>query len=362
MMSLTERINNVLGADKPKLADFYSCFDQLYMLLNSGSTLQQALLDISDSQTNKKLGQSLKNISRNISGGVATGAAFKKEGIFPKFVAPTIEAGDKAGRLSDTFLKLSELMWLHHNLYSKVKNALFVPKIAAVLMVIITVAYIKLAIPEYIKLYDETGIPLPGIVTVVMTCVNSVVDYWYITMAVVYGLYKAWKWFSSRNVGIIDTWKLKLPIYNKLHFFFLQHQMSSILQLMLSSGLTTPDSLSQASKVVDNSIMAHAINKVREDILKGNTLSASMKHNNKLISVFDNMLLSSINAGEKSNHVTLALEHDCKYYERQLNNMVEPVSTKITLLVMLPMGVFMVLMFMFTLVPMFSYMNKVTAI
>lgn len=181
-MSFVEKINAFIGADKPKLADFYACFDQLYMLLKSGSTLQQAINEIAHVQTNAKLGQALRNISRNLSAGVATGAAFKKEGVFPRLVAPTIESGDRAGRLSDTFLRLSELMWLQHNLYSKVKNALFIPKIAAVLMAIMTIAYIKIAIPEYVKLYKETGIPLPWIVSFVTGCVNGVVDYWFITL------------------------------------------------------------------------------------------------------------------------------------------------------------------------------------
>ena len=359
-MGLVDKINHALGQDKPKLSDYYACFDQLYMLINSGSTLQQALDSIASVQTNAKLGHALKNISRNLGSGIATGAAFKKEDIFPRLVAPTVEAGDRAGRLSDIFLKLSELMWLQHNLYSKVKNALFIPKIAAVLMGVMTIAYIKIAIPEYIKLYDETGIPLPWIVSTVTGCVNAVVDYWYITVVVIYGLYKAWCYFSSTHVALIDAWKLKLPIYKKLHFFFLQHQMASVLELMLSSGLTLPDSLTQAAKVVDNSLMSSAINKTREDIIKGNTLSNSLQRNNKFVTVFDNMLLASINAGEKSNHMTLALEHDCKYYERLLNNMIEPTSTKITLLVMLPMGVLIVLLFMFTLVPMFDYMGRIS--
>ena len=252
-------------------------------------------------------------------------------------------------------------MWLQHNLYSKVKNALFIPKIAAVLMAIMTIAYIKIAIPEYVKLYKETGIPLPWIVSFVTGCVNGIVDYWFITLPVLCGLYKAWEWFSSNNVGIVDNWKLRLPIYSKLHFFFVQHQLASVLNLMLSSGLTLTDSLSQAGKVVDNSIVSNAVGKVREDIIKGNTLADSMQHHNHGDTpVFDNMLLASINAGEKSNHITLALEHDCKYYERLLNNMIEPTSTKITLLVMLPMGLLIVLMFMFTLVPMFDYMSRIS--
>ena len=60
-----------------------------------------------------------------------------------------------------------------------------------------------------------------------------------------------------------------MQIYKKLHHAFLQHQMSSIMGLMLSSGLTISDSLTQASKVVDNSHMAHAIDRTREDIAKG---------------------------------------------------------------------------------------------
>ena len=360
-MGFVEKVNAFIGADKPKLADFYACFDQLYMLLNSGSTLQQAINEIAHVQTNAKLGQALRNISRNLSAGVATGAAFKKEGVFPRLVAPTIESGDRAGRLSDTFLRLSELMWLQHNLYSKVKNALFIPKIAAVLMAIMTIAYIKIAIPEYVKLYKETGIPLPWIVSFVTGCVNGIVDYWFITLPVLYGFYKAWEWFSSNNVALVDSWKLRLPIYSKLHFFFVQHQLASVLGLMLSSGLTLTDSLSQAGKVVDNSVVSNAVGKVREDIIKGNTLADSMQHHNHGDRpVFDNMLLASINAGEKSNHITLALEHDCKYYERLLNNMIEPTSTKITLLVMLPMGLLIVLMFMFTLVPMFDYMSRIS--
>lgn len=66
-MSFVEKINAFIGADKPKLADFYACFDQLYMLLKSGSTLQQAINEIAHVQTNAKLGQALRNISRNLS-------------------------------------------------------------------------------------------------------------------------------------------------------------------------------------------------------------------------------------------------------------------------------------------------------
>ena len=71
------------------------------------------------------------------------------------------------------------------------------------------------------------------------------------------------------------------------------------------------------------------------------------------------MLIASINAGERSNNLTHSLDQICKYYERTLNNMIDPISTKLTLAVLIPMGIFIVLMYLFTMIPMFSYMNQI---
>lgn len=212
------------------------------------------------------LGTALNNISRSLRAGISTATAFAKEGIFPRIVSPTIEAGEKSGHLSETFFKLSELMWMQHNLYSKVRNALLVPKIAAVLMTIMAIAYIKIAIPEYVTLYKDNDIPLPVVVEVVTNFVNAIVDNWYITLLVIFVGYKGFGWFVENRSDIVDAFKLKMPIYRDLHFNFLQHQFASILSIMLSSGLTEQQSLVQVSKVVDNSVMSSAILKVRDDI------------------------------------------------------------------------------------------------
>ena len=128
---------------------------------------------------------------------------------------------------------------------------------------------------------------------------------------------------------------------------------------MLSSGLTEQQSLTQVSQVVDNSVMSSTILKVRDDILKGNSISESMRKNNGE-HIFDNLLLASINAGEKSNSVPGALNQCSQYYERTINNQVETVSTKLTFIVMIPIGVVIVAMFAFTMIPMFSYITNVT--
>lgn len=355
-MNIISSLNNYIN--RPKRIDFYNVFSQLHMLLTSGSTLQQALLDIAPYQEKVQLKNALKSISRSLATGLSPGAAFRKESIFPVIVAPTIEAGDKAGELSKAFNQLAEMMYLQHNLYSKINNALFVPKMSAVLMTLMTIGYIKIAIPEFLKLYEENEIEIPMLVSVVSGIVNALVDYWYLTLMAVYIFWKLWNWFTNSHVSLIDEWKLKIPIYSRLHYLFLQHQFASTISLMLASGLTVPEALIQSQKVVGNCHMADAVIRVRSSVMKGLSLTRSIQQQNSH-KIFDAMLLASINAGERAGNISKSLESNCKYYERTLNNMIDPVSTKITLIVLIPMGVLIVAMYIFTMIPMFSYMGQV---
>ena len=344
---------------QPKELDFYTAFRGIELLLQSGSTLQRALTELAEDQNNKQLAKGMKEVARHLAAGMSPGMAFRKEKVFPALVAATIEVGDKAGSASLAFSRLSELMYLRHNLYSKVASALLVPKISAVIMSLLILAYIKLVIPEYMKLYQENGIEIPGVISVITAAVNSIVDYWPITLLALFLVVKGVKLFCHSNRQLVDGWRLKLPIYKELHFNFLQHQFASILELMLASGLNVPQSLEQAAKAVDNSVMSKEINKVIKQVLSGHSLASALRQNNTH-KVFDKLILASIKSGEMSNQMLDVLRDDCDYYAKTLNNLIEPTSSKITFMVMIPMGIAIVGMFMFTLVPMFSYIGQVS--
>lgn len=355
-MNTIEKIKDYFS--QPQLIDLYNIFSQLNMLLNSGLSLQKAIKEIIPYQENRLLKESLNSIHRSLSTGLSTGAAFRKEKVFPRIVSPSLEAGDRVGALNKTFLQLSEMFYLQHNLYSKVKNALLVPKISIVMISIMIIAYIKLAVPEFIKLYNETNLTIPIVLSLVSSIVNILVDYWYFTIIIIYLLWRLYKNFIANHIEFVDKIKLKLPIYKKLHYLFLQHQFGSTLSLMLESGLTTTEALLQSEKIVENIYMKNEIVKVRKDILNGMSLAASLSKNNSN-NIFDKMLIAAINAGEKSANLNISLNALSKYYERTLNNMIEPVSTKITIIVLIPLGIIIVGLYLFTMVPLFSYMQQI---
>lgn len=356
-MSLLNKINGFL--EKPKLSDFYFSFSQIHNLLDSGIPIQSALTIVGPHTANKMLGNSFNSIARYLQSGFSTSEAFGREKIFPPLVSPILAAGDISSQLSNAFYKLSEFYWLNFNLYAKIRNALLMPKIAATIMTLLIIAYIKFAIPEYAKLYEENQLHLPKVVEYVSAFVNAIVDYWPITLIMLYLIYQAWMLFKKVNSKFIDRIKLKLPIYKELHFYFLQHQMVSVLELMLSSGLKLPVALNYAANVVENSIMKHDILEIQKNLLNGYDLATAFKKNNQH-GCFDKVLIASIDNGQKSEHMVLSLHNACRFYERVLDNMIEPISTKISIMVMVPVGLLIIGVYLFSMAPMLNYFSQLS--
>lgn len=357
-MSIFNNLENWLN--EPSLSDFYLTYANIAFHLRAGIPLQLALKDVATSNTNQILKKSLFMVAQNLATGNNISDVFNKEKIFPRNVAPVLDAGNQSGQLAASFEKLANLAWLQSGLYSKVKNSLFVPKIAFWIMIVTIIGFCRFGLPEFAKLYQDNKMVLPTTISVTMNIVNGIIDYWPVTITVLIIIYWIYKQMLVSHSDFMDYLRLKVPIYSKLHLYFIQHQIISTLTLMLSSGLILTDALTQASKVVTNKLAAKALLKVKEDYQSGYDIYNALQKNNKN-NVFDKPLISVLTAGIKSGQLVQSLQAAEEYYKRLLQDMIDPISTKATLIVMIPLGIFVITMYSFMLSPVFDFIKKAGA-
>lgn len=344
---------------KPKDKDFYILFRGLQKLIESGETLQHSLVELAPMQNNSILGVALGKAANSLSAGISSGTAFRKEKIFSPMMCAVIDVGDRTGQLSNVFKGLAKILKLQTQLSSKIKSALFIPKAAAVIMTLLVVGYVKFAMPEYMKLYQENHMEMPGPLIFIVDFINGLVDWAFVTVPLIYIVWQGINELCRKYSAVVDPYKLKIPIYGPLHFYVLQYQFCSVMQLMLSSGMTIPEGLGEAAKAVENDVMKRALAKIKKDVITGHSLSNSLrKHNND--SVFDPLLVAAIKAGERSNQLSSTFEDNAEQYSNDLKDLIEPTGTKITISVMLPFGLLIVMLFLFTLIPMFDFITKTT--
>jgi type IV pilus assembly protein PilC len=342
---------------QPSAMDYYVLCVQVSAFLKAGLPLNQALEQIAPHQKNKKLGKILREIISDMDVGMSAAEAFGKQKSFPNIFAPTIESGERASELEEIFNKLSGQMWLRITLYSKINSALLTPKIAGVLMALLMTGFAKVMIPQYEKMFKESGITMPWICSAFVGVINGFFNHLPIVLLVAYGLYRGIKWYCDAHPYIIARLKLRLPIYKPLHYSLINYQFASNLALMLNSGLNVVVACQQTSRVIDNVLLKEEVYKASLLMQAGDAISASLKKADKG-KMLDPLVLGFIDSGEKAGSIVEMLEDAAEIHKTLLNSVVDKVSTKLTLLVITPMGLCMVGMYLMSLVPMISYFDK----
>ena len=354
-IDILKKLEKKIGT--PSAMDLYIFCIQVTSFLSAGFALNRALEEIAPHQKNKELSRVLQEIVEDMNGGMSAAEAFSRQSVFPGIFAPTIESGEKSSGLDAIFKKLGEQMWLHATLYSKISSALLTPKIAGVMMACLILGFAKVIVPKYREMFEESGIEMPRIMEVFVEGVNIFFGYFPLWILLGYGLYRGIRAYFKRHPRLLGKIKLKLVIYKPLHFSLINYQFASNLALMLNSGLNVVTAMQQSSKVVDNYLLSKEIKEAAGHIQDGASVKGALVVADKA-KALDPLVLSFVDAGEKTGNMVEMLERAGDIHKTMLDATVDKVSTKLTMVVIIPMGLCMVAMYAMSMVPMLSYFSK----
>ena len=96
-------------------------------------------------------------------------------------------------------------------------------------------------------------------------------------------------------------------------------------------------------------------------ITNGTPLPTAFKKYNDQ-ETFDPLLLSFLEIGYETGMLALQMEKMSKVYELEINSRVDSIGTKLTVIVLVPMGLFIVGLYAMSLIPMLGYFNKISGI
>lgn len=342
---------------RPSAMDFYVLCIQVSAFLDAGLALGRALEQIAPHQKNKELKKILLDIVQDMEVGLAASEAFAKHKEFPNIFAPTIASGEQSSELDSIFRKLADQMWLRSTLYAKISSALLTPKIAGVLMGGLMVGFAKIMIPQYEKMYKESGMEMPAVIEMFVNAVNGFFDNFFPIMGILAGIFYGLRWYAHTHPKVVGRIKLKMPIYKPLHFSLINYQFASNLALMLNSGLNIVVATQQTSKVVDNYLFQLMVAEASDLIQAGDTIKDALVKADRYKAI-DPLVLGFVDSGERTGSMVEMLEKAAGIHKTLLDATVDKVSTKITIVVIAPMGVLMIAMYAMSLVPMISYFSK----
>ena len=311
---------------------------QLATMMKAGVPLLQSFDIVSKGATNPAVGRLLIEIKTDVETGSSLAAAFRKFPLhFDALYCNLVAAGEQAGILETLLDRLATYQEKTLAIKSKIKSALFYPIAIIAVAFIITAVIMIFVIPAFKQVFTSFGADLPAPTLIVMAISDWFVAYWYIIFPVIgggiYGFLEAWK--RSLAVQIfMDRLMLKAPVFGHLVRISTIARWTRTLSTMFAAGVPLVEALDSVGGASGNYVYAAATKQIQSEVSTGTALTVAMQNAN----VFPSMVLQMCSIGEETGALDSMLGKVADFYEAEVDDAVEALSSLMEPIIMVVLG------------------------
>jgi len=312
---------------------------QLATMMSSGVPLVQSFEIVGRGHENKAMQQLILSVKSDIEAGGALAEALSKHPKqFDELFVNLITAGEHAGILEDILHKLATYMEKTEALKSKIKGALFYPIAVVVVAFVITCILMIFVIPQFEQLFSGFGADLPALTRIVIDMSNWFQSNWWLMLLVMgatgVGLFQA-KQRSMKFAQLLDRLSLKLPVIGDILNKSAIARFARTLSTMFAAGTPLVEAMSSVAGACGNIVYYEAVMKMRDEISTGTQLQVAMRDTH----MFPNMVVQMVAIGEESGALDSMLGKVADWYEQEVDDAVDALTSLLEPLIMAVLGV-----------------------
>ncbi|WP_116827741.1 type II secretion system F family protein [Pseudomonas syringae] len=322
---------------KPLDIAFFS--RQMATMMKAGVPLLQSFDIIGEGAENPNMRALVGSLKQEVSAGNSFATALRqKPEYFDDLFCNLVDAGEQAGALESLLDRVASYKEKTEKLKAKIKKAMTYP--AAVLIVAIIVSGILLikVVPQFQSVFASFGADLPAFTLMVIGLSDVVQRLWLAIVGVFFAsfflLKRAYKQ-SQKFRDNLDRLLLKLPIIGPLIFKSSVARYARTLATTFSAGVPLVEALDSVAGATGNVVFKNAVNKVKQDVSTGMQLNFSMRSTG----VFPSLAIQMTAIGEESGALDAMLDKVATYYEDEVDNMVDSLTSLMEPMIMAILGV-----------------------
>ena len=333
------KVKKLRGSTKKVTEKDISLFTrQLATMMKSGVPLLQAFDIVGKGHSNPSVSKLLFDIKTDIETGSSLQQAFKKYPLyFDELYCNLIGAGEAAGILDSLLERLATYKEKIQAIKSKIKSALFYPISIIVVAFGITAIIMIFVIPAFKELFSSFGADLPAPTLVVMAISEVFVTYWYLIFGGIFGGFYTFFYFwkrSKKMQSVMDRLMLKLPIFGELIRKASIARWARTLATMFAAGVPLVEAFDSVAGAAGNAVYFDATKSIQREVTTGNSLTVAMQNTE----VFPSMVMQMVAIGEEAGSLDAMLSKVADFYEAEVDDAVEALSSLMEPIIMVVLG------------------------
>jgi len=312
---------------------------QLATMLAAGIPMVQAFEIVGNGNEKPAMQKLVLDIKSDVEGGTSLHESLAKHPLyFDDLFVNLVQAGEQAGALESLLDKVATYKEKTEALKKKVKKALFYPAAVLVVAVVVTIILMIFVIPQFEELFKGFGADLPAFTQLIINMSKFVQHQGIFIALVVGGGVWVFGYFYKRSRKLrqtIDKYSLKFPVIGPILNKSAIARYARTLSTMFAAGVPLVEALESVAGATGNIVYEDAVMKMRDEVATGQRLQRAMEN----VGLFPNMVIQMIAVGEESGSLDTMSGKVATFYETEVDNAVDAMSSLLEPLIMAVLGV-----------------------
>jgi type IV pilus assembly protein PilC len=311
---------------------------QIATMMSSGVPMVQAFDIIADGQKNVRFKNILLDVKQNIEGGSALHEALAAYPVqFDELYCNLVHAGETSGVLDTVLDTVATYKERTESIKKKIKKALFYPMMVLAVVFLVVLIMLLFVVPVFSKTFEDAGAELPAPTQLLVTASAFMQSYWWVVIGTIVGSIAAFIFFKKRSVKFahfLDRTALKMPVMGNIVRNSAIARFARTLGVTFHAGVPLVEALEAVAGATGSAVYGDAVRQMRDDISVGHQLQLAMKQTG----LFPNMVVQMTAIGEESGALDNMLFKVAEFYEEEVSNAVDTLSTLLEPIIMVVLG------------------------
>ena len=312
---------------------------QFATMVESGIPIVQGIEIVAKGHENPSVQELLMSVKQDIESGTTLSTALGKHKLyFDALYCNLVQAGEQAGILDAILDKVATYKEKIEAIKGKIKSALFYPAAVIVVAFVVTAILLIFVIPQFESMFKGFGAELPAMTQFVVGLSHFMRDYWWLIFGSLFGsvFFIAYTYKRSEKMQhTVDRMVLRAPVVGDIVKKATIARYARTLGTMFAAGVPLVESLDSVAGAAGNRVYYEGVMAIKNEVSTGTHLRVAMEHTG----LFPNMVVQMVAIGEESGELDKMLGKVADFYEEEVDNAVESLSSLIEPMIMAFLGV-----------------------
>ncbi|WP_141455700.1 type II secretion system F family protein [Pseudoxanthomonas sp. z9] len=312
---------------------------QMATMMKSGVPIVSSLDIIAGGQKNPRMKKMVDQVRTDIEGGSSMTEAISRHPVqFDELYRNLVRAGEGAGVLETVLDTIASYKENLETLKGKIKKALFYPAMVIAVAILVSAILLVFVVPQFEETFKSFGADLPAFTKLIVAASRFMVAWWWALLLIaVVGIVVTVFSFkrSPAFQHFVDRMILKVPVIGQIMHNSSVARFARTTAVTFKAGVPLVEALDTVAGATGNTVYERAVHRMRDDVAVGYPLNMAMRQT----ALFPHMVVQMTAIGEEAGALDTMLFKVAEYYEQEVNNSVDALSSLIEPFIMVVIGI-----------------------